>query len=96
MRWSDHIHPLFKSAAQIVEESDLDFTLLRLTWLYNREGKEDYHLTLKGEPFVGAQVTRQAVARLIMDLLLADNTKYIRGSIGVSEPNTNFIKPSFY
>ena len=41
--------PFFKSTAKIVEESDLDYTLLRLTWLYNQEGYEDYHLTLKGE-----------------------------------------------
>ncbi|MBT2700312.1 NAD(P)H-binding protein [Bacillus sp. ISL-40] len=87
--------PLFKSTAKVVEESDLDYTLLRLTWLYNQEGNEAYHLTLKGEPFIGAQVTRQAAARLVMNLL-ADNTKYICESLGVSEPNTDFEKPSFY
>jgi uncharacterized protein YbjT (DUF2867 family) len=98
-RWNDAMVgsniPLFKSTAKVVEESALDYTLLRLTWLYNQEGNEDYHLTLKGEPFIGAQVTRQAVARLVMDLL-ADNTKYICESLGVSEPNTDFEKPSFY
>jgi uncharacterized protein YbjT (DUF2867 family) len=98
-RWNDAMvgkyTPSFKSAAKVVEESDLDYTLLRLTWLYNQEANEDYHLTLKGEPFIGAEVTRQAVARLIMDLL-ADNTKYICESLGVSEPNTDFEKPSFY
>jgi hypothetical protein len=87
--------PLFKSTAKVVEESDLDYTLLRLTWLYNQEGNEKYHLTLNGEPFIGAQVTRQAVARLVMDLL-ADNTIYICESLGVSEPNTDFERPSFY
>jgi nucleoside-diphosphate-sugar epimerase len=86
---------LYKSAAKVVEDSDLDYTLLRLTWLYNQEGNEDYELTVKGEPFIGAQVTRQAVARLIMDLL-ADKTKYIYESLGVSEPNTDFEKPLFY
>ncbi|MFJ7976986.1 NAD(P)H-binding protein [Peribacillus sp. NPDC096379] len=98
-RWNDAMvgssAPLYKSAAKVVEDSDLDYTLLRLTWLYNQEGNEDYELTIKGEPFIGAQVTRQAVARLIMDLL-ADNTKYIGKSLGVSEPNTDFEKPSFY
>ncbi|MDQ0208708.1 NAD(P)H-binding protein [Alkalicoccobacillus murimartini] len=87
--------PLFKAAAKVVEESDLNYTLLRLTWLYNQEGNEKYALTEKGEPFVGAQVTRQAVARLVMDLL-TEQTKSISGSLGVSEPDTNWDKPSFY
>lgn len=98
-RWNDAMvgssTSLYKSAAKVVEDSDLDYTLLRLTWLYNREDNEDYELTVKGEPFIGAQVTRQAIARLIMDLL-ADKTKYIYKSLGVSEPNTDFEKTSFY
>ncbi|MGZ9819376.1 NAD(P)H-binding protein [Peribacillus simplex] len=98
-RWNDAMvgssAPLYKSAAKVVEDSELDYTLLRLTWLYDQEGNEEYELTVKGEPFIGAQVTRQAVARLIMDLL-ADNTKYICESLGVSEPDTDFEKPSFY
>lgn len=98
-RWNDAMvgssAPLYKSAAKVVEDSDLDYTLLRLTWLYDQEGNEEYELTEKGEPFIGAQVTRQAVSRLIMDLL-ADNTKYICESLGVSEPDTDFEKPSFY
>lgn len=89
-----HSH-LYKSAAKVVEESNLDYTLLRLTWLYNQEGNESYALTVKGEPFIGAQVTRQATARLVMDLL-EDNSIYIRESLGVSEPNTDWAKPSFY
>ncbi|MCM3728823.1 NAD(P)H-binding protein [Neobacillus cucumis] len=73
-RWNDAMVgsniPLIKSTAKIVEESDLNYTLLRLTWLYNQEGNEDYHLTLKGEQFIGAQVTRQSVARKKSRLLV--------------------------
>jgi uncharacterized protein YbjT (DUF2867 family) len=98
-RWNEAMvgsyAPLFKSAAKIVEDSDLDYTLLRLTWLYNQESNEEYALTVKGEPFIGAQVSRQAVARLIMDLITGD-MNYIRESLGVSEPNTDWEKPSFY
>src|SRR5699024_83467 len=53
-----------KDSAEAVENADLNYTLLRLTWLYNEEGNENYNLTQKGENFTGAQVTRQAVARL--------------------------------
>ena len=98
-RWNDRmiggILQTFKAPAAAVEHSDLDYTLLRLTWLYNQAGNEDYMLTVKGEPFVGAQVTRQAVVRLVMDLL-KDNTLYIRASLGASEPDTDWEKPSFY
>ncbi|MEX3493939.1 saccharopine dehydrogenase [Staphylococcus warneri] len=47
------------------------------------------------EPFTGAQVTRQAVAQLVTDIVNQPEL-YSRESIGVNEPNTNFNKPSFY
>jgi uncharacterized protein YbjT (DUF2867 family) len=84
-----------KESAQIIEESGIDFTLLRLTWLYNQEDNEKYRISQKGEPFIGAQVARQAVARLIMDIIEKPDV-YSNKSLGVSEPNTDFPKPSFY
>jgi nucleoside-diphosphate-sugar epimerase len=82
--------------ASVFENSDLDYTLLRLTWLYNREGNTKYILTEKGEPFVGAQVTRQAVAKLILDIIQAKDSRFTKKSLGVSEPGTDWAKPSFY
>lgn len=80
-----------RNSAVMIENSGLDYTLLRLTWLYN------YLLTQKGEPFTGAQVTRQAVARLIVDILNNKTGKYIYKSLGVSEPGSEKMnKPSFY
>ena len=84
-----------KESAKIIEESGIDFTLLRLTWLYNQEGNEKYMFSQKGEPFIGAQVSRQAVARLIMDII-ENPTIHSNKSLGISEPNTDFPKPSFY
>lgn len=86
-----------KESAQLVEKSGLDYTLLRLTWLYNQQGNEKYSLTYKGEPFVGAQVTREAVARLIADILESNDDHYFGKSLGVSEPGTEALsRPSFY
>lgn len=86
-----------KDSAKVVEDSGLDYTLLRLTWLYNQTGNEKYALTSKDEPFVGAQVTREAVARLIVDLLLSQDSRYLGASLGVYEPGTEELpKPSFY
>jgi hypothetical protein len=60
-QWNDEMvgssAPSYKAAAKIVENSNLDYTLLRLTWLYNQEDNERYTLSVKGEPFIGAQVT---------------------------------------
>ena len=87
---------LHKDTVALVETPELDYTILRLTWLYNQPGNCKYHLTNKGEPFQGAQVTRQAVSQLIVDILKDQGGKYIKSSIGVSEPDTNWDKPSFY
>lgn len=83
-------------STRLVEDSEFDYTLLRLTWLYNQQGNTQYSLTFKGEPFVGAQVTRQAVAQLIVDIIKDKTGRFARASLGVSEPNTDWPKPSFY
>ncbi|MNK59949.1 NmrA-like family protein [compost metagenome] len=85
-----------KEATALFEIPEFDYTILRLTWLYNQAGNSNYHLTYKGEPFEGAQVTRQAVSQLITDILQDESGKFLKTSIGVSEPNTNWDKPSFY
>ncbi len=82
--------------ADYIETAGIDYTVLRLTWLYNQSGNYDYELTQKGEPFKGAQVTRQAVAQLIVDIINDTSGRFANTSLGVGEPNTNFAKPSFY
>jgi hypothetical protein len=81
---------------KLVENPELDYTILRLTWLYNQSGNRKYELTQKGEPFKGAQVTREAVSQLVVDILKDSTGQYVKKSLGVGEPNTNFDKPSFY
>jgi uncharacterized protein YbjT (DUF2867 family) len=84
------------SNASLIEVDQLDYTILRLTWLYNKKDNRKYLLTQKGEPFQGAQVTRQAVSQLIVDIINEPTSKFLKTSLGVSEPNTNWNKPSFY
>ncbi len=43
----------------------------------------------------GTQVTRQAVVKLVTDIV-NDSKLYAAQSIGVVEPNTEWDKPSFY
>lgn len=82
--------------ADYIEASGLDYTILRLTWLYNQVGNYDYEVTQKDESFKGAQVTRQAVAQLIVDIVKDTTGKFKKTSLGVGEPNTDYAKPSFY
>lgn len=85
-----------REAADFAEQAGLEYTILRLTWLYNQDGNVAYKVTQKGEPFEGAQVTRQAVAQLIVDIVTDKSGKYANTSLGVGEPHTNWDKPSFY
>lgn len=83
-------------SAKAVENSGLDYTLLRISWLYDKPENKKYILTQKGEPFRGTQVTRTAVAQLIVDIIGAKDNRFIQKSLGVSEPGTEWDKPSFY
>lgn len=101
-RWNESMIGAWRSdnnrvvGARLVDESGLDFTYLRMTWLYNQEGNNSYRLIYKGEDYRGAQVTRQAVVQYILDLL-SDRNKDVKKSVGIVEPGSeNFSKPSFY
>jgi nucleoside-diphosphate-sugar epimerase len=83
-------------SARLLENANLDYTLLRLTWLYNQKDNTAYMITQKGKPFIGAQVTRQAVTQLILDIIDEKSDKYLQTSLGVSEPETDWAKPSFF
>ncbi|CAK8053949.1 NAD(P)H-binding protein [Eupransor demetentiae] len=79
-----------------LENSGLDYTYMRMSWLYNQSGNTKYALTQKGEPFVGAQVTREAVVQYVIDLL-NNPGRDVKASVGVYEPGSEKLdKPSFY
>ncbi|RDB32071.1 NAD(P)H-binding protein [Exiguobacterium sp. RIT594] len=80
---------------EALEASDLDYTYMRMTWLYNGKRK-DYVASPKGEPFLGAQITRQAIAQFIIDNIIGERND-VRASIGLWEPGSeNKPKPDFY
>ncbi|CAH1851952.1 NAD(P)H-binding protein [Convivina praedatoris] len=79
-----------------VENYGLDYTYMRMTWLYNEKDNTSYATTQKGEPFIGAQITRQAVVQYILDLL-ANPQRDLKASVGIYEPGSEkMAKPSFY
>lgn len=84
----------YRKAAEIIEASDTDYTILRPAWLTD-EDEIDYETTQKKEPFKGTEVSRKSVAALVVKLI-ANPLLEIRESLGVNKPNTDGDKPSFY
>ncbi|WP_341779178.1 NAD(P)H-binding protein [Levilactobacillus sp. HBUAS70063] len=72
----------YRNAADVVEASDLNYTVIRPGWFDN--GKDtDYQVTKKGEPFGGHDVSRQSIADLVMRLA-HDETLGSRDSLGIN------------
>jgi len=85
-----------RQARNVLRESNLNYTILRLTWLYNDPENTNYELIPEGVQFNDAQVTREAVVKAVYDILhVEDETPFSRASIGVGEPGTHYDKPSF-
>ena len=86
-----------RQARNVLRESNLNYTILRLTWLYNASENTNYELIPEGVQFNDAQVTREAVVKAIFDILhVDDETPFHRASIGIGEPGTHYDKPSFH
>lgn len=86
-----------RQARNLLRESNLNYTILRLTWLYNDSENTNYELIPEGVQFNDAQVTREAVVKAIFDILhVDDETPFHRASIGIGEPGTHYDKPSFH
>ena len=84
----------YRKAADVIEKSDLDYTLVRPSWLTNND-ETDYETTQKGEPFRGTEVARKAVASYITDII-ENPEKNVKASVGVNKPGVYGDKPAFY
>ena len=73
----------YRKAADIIETSGLDYTILRPAWLNNRD-EIDYGTTRKGEPFKNSSevVSRKSVADLVVKLAMTPGLE-IQSSLGV-------------
>lgn len=85
----------YRSAADVITASDLDYTIIRPAWLTNKD-EVDYEETIGAQtPFKGTEVSRLSVASHVADLV-ADPSKEIKGNIGLNKPNTDGDKPAWY
>lgn len=86
--------PPFRRAADAIEVSSLDYTILRPAWLTDHD-EVDYEITKKDEPFKGTEVSRKSVADRIVKIIETPKL-HSKGNIGVNKPNTDGDKPAFY
>ncbi|MFT3674811.1 MAG: SDR family oxidoreductase [Chitinophagaceae bacterium] len=84
----------YRKAADIIEASGLDYTVVRPAWLTDYD-EVDYELTQKNDPFKGTEVSRKSVAAYIADLI-RNPQKDNKASVGINKPGTTGDKPAFY
>lgn len=83
----------FRRAADAIEASGLDHTILRPAWLTD-EDEVDYELTARNESFKGTVVSRRSVADLIVRVIASPDL-HLLGNLGVNKPGTDGDKPYF-
>lgn len=80
--YSNSILRPFREAADLIEQSDLNYTIIRPGWYTN--GPVNYEITQKGEPFGGHDVSRNSIANYVVKL--SENpTLDNRSSVGINE-----------
>lgn len=84
----------YRHAADVIEASELDYTVVRPSWLTDND-ETAYETTQKGQPFVGTEVARKAVAAYIADLIEHPD-RDVKASVGVNKPGVYGDKPAFY
>ena len=83
----------YRAAADTIEASGLDYTILRPAWLTSAD-EVCYEVTQKGEPFKGTEVSRKSVASLVTDIATSPGL-WSRANLGVDKPGTDGDRPSF-
>ena len=75
---------LYRKAADVIEASDLEYTILRPTWFTSAD-EVDYETTRKGEPEKGSVVSQKSLATLITKIIETPE-QYTRENLGVNKP----------
>jgi len=73
----------YRDSAEMIEQSDLDYTVLRPGW-FTRDPEVRYQITQKGEPFKGHDVSLNGLSELIVQLATVQGL-HVRCSLGVSD-----------
>lgn len=83
----------YREAADVISNSDLDYTIIRPAWLTDND-EVDYETTSynNGEAFKGTETSRKSVAAYVVSLV-NDSEKDVRDSIEVDKPGSDGDRP---
>lgn len=84
----------YAKAAKRIEDSDLDYTIVRPSWMTNKD-EVDYRKSKKGEPITNTEVSRKSIASYVYELI-KNPSEDVHESIGLEKPGTEGDKPSWY
>lgn len=76
----------YRQATDVIEASDLDYTILRPTW-FTSANEVDFELTRKGEPERGSMISQRSLATFIAQLIAAP-AQHVRESLGINKPRS--------
>jgi uncharacterized protein YbjT (DUF2867 family) len=76
----------YRKAADVIEASDLEYTILRPTWFTN-VNEVDYEITEKGESEKGSVISQKSLATFITKIIESPD-KYIRKNLGINKQNS--------
>ena len=76
----------YRKAADVIEASDLEYTVLRPTWLANAY-EVDYETTGKGEREKGSVISQKSLATLITKIIESPEED-ARENLCVNKPNS--------
>lgn len=86
--------PINRRAADVVEQSSLEYTILRLVWLTDKD-ITDVQLSRKGETYRGTETSRASLGVFIAGLV-SDPGSYVGENLGITQPGTDGDKPAAY
>jgi uncharacterized protein YbjT (DUF2867 family) len=76
----------YRKAVDVIESSDLEYTILRPTW-YTNVNEVDYETTEKGESEKGSVISQKSLATFITKIIESPDI-YIRKNLGINKPNS--------
>jgi len=76
----------YRKAADVIEASDLEYTILRPTW-FTGVNEVDYETTRKGEPEKGYVISQKSLASLIVRIIEFPE-EYVCENLGVNKPDS--------
>lgn len=80
----------YRKAADIVEESGLDYTILRPGW-FDNDSDMDYQLIPKGEVIYGNTISRKSIADVV-SRIAQNPSLYVKQNLGIVRKAEDTIK----